>query len=68
MTLTQQYLERALNESDLKACIKNIIDQSGLATQAKDFVYKAFVNGIYLHDLGKINPAFQWKKNAQSPL
>ncbi len=62
MTLTQQYLERALNESDLKACIKNIIDQSGLSTQAKDFVYKAFVNGIYLHDLGKINPAFQWKK------
>lgn len=62
MEQTREHLDRALYKSGTEACILRMIDTANVSENVKQFIYKAFLNGIYLHDLGKINPAFQCKK------
>lgn len=38
------------------------IDGEELSESVRNIVRRYFEQAIYLHDLGKVNPAFQWKK------
>ncbi len=57
---TQKYLEKILNDKNLKAIIANLIEN--IDAKNSKLIEEMFCNAIYLHDLGKMNPCFQWKK------
>lgn len=64
MQLTISYYEQLCIDKKVDQIVKKIIDRLSiggkpLEEQYKLLVYKLFVNAIYLHDTGKINPAFQ---------
>jgi CRISPR-associated endonuclease/helicase Cas3 len=64
MNLTISYYEQLCADKKLDEIVKRIIDRltiegKPLPDEYKALVYKLFVNAIYLHDTGKINPAFQ---------
>lgn len=57
LELTKNYLERIIQEKNLNTLIDNLIAK--IDDKYQNFIKKLFVNAIYLHDLGKTNPAFQ---------
>lgn len=64
MNLTISYYQQLSIDKKVDQIVKGIInrltiDGEPLAEEHKVFIYKLFVNAIYLHDTGKINPAFQ---------
>ena len=71
METTKKYFEKINEEKNIKGIIKEIIDciqceqlddEFMLTKEEKEFIFTMFINAIYLHDLGKINPYFQKKK------
>jgi CRISPR-associated endonuclease/helicase Cas3 len=58
--LTKKYLERIIDEKNLRELIDNLI----IKIDKDNFllIRRLFYNAIYLHDLGKINPSFQANK------
>lgn len=62
-----------LDKKGLESILKNIIediaiDGKPLAPSYSNLVKRLFVNAIYLHDIGKINPAFQREKMVNTDL
>jgi CRISPR-associated endonuclease/helicase Cas3 len=54
--LTVEYLLK--NDETI---IDNIIDKIGQSKEEKDYIKELFLNAVYLHDIGKLNPSFQKK-------
>jgi CRISPR-associated endonuclease/helicase Cas3 len=61
---TRKFLEALFDKKGIEVIVDNII--SGLSCDGKiiskelcSLIKKMFINAIYLHDTGKINPAFQ---------
>jgi CRISPR-associated endonuclease/helicase Cas3 len=64
MDLTIAYFQRLCADKGIDAIINKIIGRltiegEPLPYEYKSLIYKLFVNAIYLHDAGKINPAYQ---------
>lgn len=64
---TKSYLSMLIEVKGLDDILHRLIevikiDNNKLSEKAKQFIAELFVNGIYLHDLGKMNPNFQVKK------
>ncbi len=57
---TRKYLEKILKEKSLKVIISNLIES--IDSKNSNLIEEMFYNAIYLHDLGKMNPCFQFKK------
>ena len=57
---TQKYLEKILNDNNLKAIIGNLVKT--IDVHNSQLIEEMFYNAIYLHDLGKMNPCFQFRK------
>lgn len=60
-TLCLKYYEQYCQKKGLEKIIKRIIRQCGCSEQETDIIYQLFVDAIYQHDIGKINPAYQYK-------
>lgn len=64
LDLTIKYYQRLCIDKKVDCIVKNIInrltiDGQPLEEQWRSLIYKMFVNAIYLHDAGKINPGYQ---------
>jgi len=64
MNLTISYFEKLCVDKKINYIIHKIIDRltiegNPLEEEYKALGYRLFVNAIYLHDTGKINPAYQ---------
>lgn len=71
--LTLYYLKRFSEEKQLEKIITNIIkelsdDEKILSDEIQSIIFEMFVNAVYLHDIGKINPAFQKNKMNNSKI
>ena len=60
LNLTIKYLEKIVKAKNLKEIILDLINK--IDSNNKDIIYEMFINAIYLHDIGKVNPNFQAKK------
>ncbi|GAB6282824.1 MAG: CRISPR-associated helicase/endonuclease Cas3 [Ignavibacterium sp.] len=66
--LVFKYLTRLVKENDLEGIIDRIISRAVLANfsdsseEILNFVKTFFINAVYFHDFGKINPNFQREK------
>ena len=58
--LTKEYLDKILFIKSLNPLIDELI--YSIDRKNKDLIKKLFLNAIYLHDLGKENPSFQYNK------
>lgn len=64
LQLTIEYYHRLCMDKKMDCIIKNIINKltiegQPLEEQWRSLIYKMFVNAIFLHDAGKINPGYQ---------
>ncbi|PYG86982.1 CRISPR-associated Cas3 family helicase [Ruminiclostridium sufflavum DSM 19573] len=64
MKLTMEYYEQLCFDKGMDTIAKGIIDRlvidgKPLPDEYRLLIYRLFVNAIYLHDTGKINPSFQ---------
>ncbi len=71
--LTLDFMNRFVKEKGLKNIIlKNIkelsTDEQIIPDKIQYFIFEMFINAIYLHDIGKINPAFQKNKMNNSEI
>lgn len=62
MNLTIKYFKKYDEKKDFKAIIYNLMKESGFSQEEYELVTDLFINAIYLHDIGKINPIFQREK------
>ena len=60
-TLCLRYYEKLCKQKGLAVIIRNIIRQCGCDEQESEAIYQFFVDAVYQHDLGKVNPAYQRK-------
>lgn len=65
--LVLQYFEllcehNGLSEAISKSLDKMVVNDEPLCITAHQIIRKWFIQAIYLHDLGKVNPTFQMKK------
>lgn len=63
---TIKYYHKMAEKKDISKHIKKLIEETfnfdRIKTEEKEYIYQLFINAIYLHDLGKINPKFQKDK------
>jgi len=64
---TIYFLQQLLEQNGLSIAVSKIVEHltvedEHLCSSAQQMIIKWFMQAIYLHDLGKINPAFQKKK------
>ncbi|WP_165868518.1 CRISPR-associated helicase Cas3' [Natranaerovirga hydrolytica] len=65
MNTTKKYLELVLKDYHIDKNVKHIIenikkeDTNNCSERVHQIIFELFINGIYLHDIGKINPNFQ---------
>ena len=62
MDHTIKYFEMYIDKKELMPIIKCLIKKSGFDDSEIAIIMDMFVNAIYLHDIGKINPEFQRNK------
>lgn len=67
MDTVWRFFEELLRVKGLEKVLERLIDSikvegSELSKEAKELLWELFANAIYLHDLGKVNPAFQVQK------
>lgn len=65
MNRTKHYMELLMQKNNIEEIISNIIGEisyqgKNLSQDTKQCLFDLFINGIYLHDLGKINVNFQY--------
>ncbi|SDE62414.1 CRISPR-associated endonuclease/helicase Cas3 [Paenibacillus sp. cl6col] len=65
--LVMQYAELLMTNNGAGEAVERAIkllkiDGEELSESVRNIVRRYFEQAIYLHDLGKVNPAFQWKK------
>ena len=68
---TIKYFYKINEIKGIEDCLDNIIESitingKKLGTIEISLIKEMFVNAIYLHDIGKINPAYQWIKMENS--
>lgn len=61
MIFTLKYFDEYSSAKGLQSKIKNILRTCELDDSEVEQGYSLFVNAVYLHDIGKINPGFQYK-------
>lgn len=54
-----EYYQKLCTQKGLAAIIKRLIGQCGCNEQESIAIYQFFIDAVYQHDLGKINPAYQ---------
>lgn len=64
---TLKYYKKMEEKKDIDKHVKRLIEEifneeEGITEEEKKFIYILFINAMYLHDLGKINPKFQKDK------
>lgn len=63
---TLKYYQKIEEKKDIdkhiKSLIREVFNFERITEEEKEYIYKLFINAIYLHDLGKINPKFQKDK------
>ncbi|GMQ61783.1 CRISPR-associated helicase Cas3' [Vallitalea maricola] len=64
MARTKKYMELIFHGKNIDSILENIFNEikynnSYLKPYVKEFIFELFINGIYLHDIGKINANFQ---------
>lgn len=63
---TIKYYQKISDKKEIDKHIKKLIEKTfsneRINKEEKEYIYKLFINAIYLHDLGKINPKFQKDK------
>lgn len=63
---TIKYYKKISNKKEIdkqiKKLIENTFENAKITKEEKDYIYNLFINAIYLHDIGKINPKFQKDK------
>ncbi len=60
LDLTLDYLIKIFEVKSLDSIIQSLIDK--IDKKHNELIYEMFINAIYLHDIGKVNPYFQAKK------
>jgi CRISPR-associated endonuclease/helicase Cas3 len=58
--LTSHYYEQYCTDKGIKKIVEGLITACGFREEEKPKIYLLFVYAIYLHDLGKINPRYQY--------
>ena len=59
LKLTVKYFDEYQCNKSLESKIKKILELCGFEKAEIDEGYNLFVNAVFLHDIGKINPAYQ---------
>lgn len=63
---TIKYYQKIEEKKDIDKHIKKLIKETfnfdTIEEKEREYIYKLFINSIYTHDLGKINPKFQKDK------
>ncbi len=59
--LTLHYYKVYCQKKSMEKVVHNLIEACGFGKEEGQIVYLLFLYAIYLHDLGKINPAYQAK-------
>lgn len=59
LKLTMKYFDEYQCNKDLRSKIKKILEICGFEKAEIDEGYNLFANAVFLHDIGKINPAYQ---------
>lgn len=62
MNLTMKYFTLYSDKKRITSIIESLAEKSGFDMDESAIIIDLFVNAIYLHDIGKINPDFQRKK------
>lgn len=64
LDLTLKYYNKLNKKKKLESIIRNIIKNTNntISKECEDKIYEMFLNAIYYHDIGKINPNFQIHK------
>lgn len=61
--LTKCYLDKLALEKTIKRSIQYLSNKNiSLTKEEQDFIYDMVYYSIYFHDIGKINPCFQYEK------
>ena len=68
MNLTIKYFTLYYDRKGLEPIIRSLIKKSGFSENESSIILDMFVNAIYLHDIGKINPDFQRNKMGNKQL
>lgn len=71
--LTLYFVQRFMEDKALGNIIINIVknltvEEKFLSDEIQGFILEMFINAVYLHDIGKINPAFQKSKMNNSKI
>lgn len=68
--LCLSYYQLYCEKKDLATIVKKVISQCGCDERETAAIYQMFIDAVYLHDIGKINPAYQRNilHNAQFPV
>lgn len=59
--LCLQYYCQYCKKKKIDILVKRIIAQCGCDKRETDDIYQLFVDAVYYHDIGKINPAYQYR-------
>ncbi len=67
LEITRSYLELLIEQKGLAGILKRLAESleckgEPLTAEAKGLVLELFINAVYLHDLGKLNPYFQQRQ------
>lgn len=64
LEVTLKYYNKLNKYKNLETIIRNIIKNitNNISTECENKIYEMFLNAIYYHDIGKINPNFQIEK------
>ncbi|HML32873.1 MULTISPECIES: CRISPR-associated helicase Cas3' [Sporomusa] len=57
--LCRQYYELYCRKKDLDSIVKRVIAHCGCDERETAAIYQFFVDAVYQHDIGKINPSYQ---------
>ena len=58
----EKYLNKIWKEKKIETILDNIYNQFFQEKNLKPFFIELFQSAIYFHDMGKLNPKFQWEK------
>ncbi len=64
LDLTLKYYNKMSEHKNLESIVRNIIKviNKDITIECQNKIYEMFLNAIYYHDIGKINPNFQIEK------
>jgi len=66
MNLTMKYFSLYCDKKRIIPVIESLITKAGFDENEADIIKDLFINAIYMHDIGKINPDYQRKRMGNS--